>query len=216
MTALKSHSVLKSLGSKQRTIWLAVASAFLGMAVLSAGIGTISASAQAQNSPNNRGPGWHWNQRDFWQPGWMNRPMWRQRGRTGDMRARMQRHWTFMHSDLATKYQGIRSNVPNNAATIAAGGKLYTNHCASCHGKTGMGDGEAGKTLSPSPALLAFMIQRPMAVDEFLLWSIAEGGAQFKTSMPAYKDVLKREEIWKIIAYMRAGFPKVTNSSKSK
>ena len=51
------------------------------------------------------------------------------------------------------------------------------------------------------------MIQRPISVDEYLLWSIAEGGKQFDTEMPAFKDTLAREDIWKIIAYMRAGFP---------
>jgi mono/diheme cytochrome c family protein len=72
-----------------------------------------------------------------------------------------------------------------------------------------MGDGEAGKSLTPSPALLAWMIQRPVAVDEYLLWTISEGGTEFKTGMPAFKDTLSREEIWKIVAYMRAGFPDV-------
>ena len=78
-----------------------------------------------------------------------------------------------------------------------------------------MGDGDAGKALSPSPALLAFMIQRPVAVDEFLLWSISEGGQQFKSDMPAFKGVLKRDDIWKIIAWMRAGFPEVKEDKKS-
>ena len=50
------------------------------------------------------------------------------------------------------------------------------------------------------------MIRRPIAVDEYLLWSASEGGKQFGTDMPAFKDKLSREEIWKIIAYMRAGF----------
>ena len=49
-----------------------------------------------------------------------------------------------------------------------------------------MGNGDAGKALSPSPALLAYMIRRPIAVDEYLLWSISEGGKQFGTDMPAF------------------------------
>jgi mono/diheme cytochrome c family protein len=60
------------------------------------------------------------------------------------------------------------------------------------------------------------MIQRPIAVDEYLLWSIAEGGKQFDTEMPAFKDTLKREEIWKIIAYMRVGFPGNAKSRQGK
>ncbi|MBF2053400.1 MAG: cytochrome c, partial [Candidatus Sericytochromatia bacterium] len=33
----------------------------------------------------------------------------------------------------------------------ANGKKLYTQHCALCHGKTGQGDGMAGKSLKPPP-----------------------------------------------------------------
>ena len=68
-----------------------------------------------------------------------------------------------------------------------------------------MGNGDMGKALSPSPALLAYMIRRPIAVDEYLFWSISEGGKQFGTHMPAFKAKLSREEVWKIIAYMRPG-----------
>jgi hypothetical protein len=64
-----------------------------------------------------------------------------------------------------------------------------------------------GKALSPSPALLAYMITKPIAVDEYLLWSISEGGKQFGSAMPSFKETLPREDIWKIITYMRAGFP---------
>jgi len=34
-----------------------------------------------------------------------------------------------------------------------------------------------------------------------------EGGAPFGTRIPAFKDALSQEQIWQIIAYMRAGFP---------
>ena len=112
-----------------------------------------------------------------------------------------------MHEGVPRAYESARSTVANTDAVIAAGGKLYAEHCASCHGTSGLGDGAAGKSLTPSPALLAYLIQRPISVDPYLLWSIAEGGKAFETGMPAFKDVLSREEIWKVIAYMRAGFP---------
>ena len=55
--------------------------------------------------------------------------------------------------------------------------------------------------------LLTFMIESPDLVDEYLMWTIAEGGAEFGSSMPAYRAFLTQREIWKIVAYMRAGFP---------
>jgi mono/diheme cytochrome c family protein len=144
---------------------------------------------------------------DYWQPLWMQRELWGPGNMPPGMRARLLRHYTFMHYGVQKDYQGAKSAVPSSKEAIAAGARLYGERCASCHGKAGLGDGDAPRSLLPSPALLAFMVQRPIAVDEYLLWSIAEGGKQFDTEMPAFKDTLAREDIWRIIAYMRAGFP---------
>jgi mono/diheme cytochrome c family protein len=59
------------------------------------------------------------------------------------------------------------------------------------------------------------MIRRPISVDEYLLWSIADGGSQFQSQMPAFKDKLLRDDIWQVIAYMRAGFPQVDSQGKA-
>jgi mono/diheme cytochrome c family protein len=144
---------------------------------------------------------------DYWQPLWMQRELWGPGNMPPGMRARLLRQSTYMQYGVQKVYEGAKSTVGNSKETIEAGGKLYGERCASCHGKEGLGDGQAPRSLLPSPALLAFMIQRPISVDEYLLWSIAEGGKQFDTEMPAFKDALAREDIWKIIAYMRAGFP---------
>lgn len=116
-----------------------------------------------------------------------------------------------MHGGLPAEYRGMWSPLKETSEVVRSGGELYNQKCAVCHGTQGMGDGEAAKALNPSPALLAYMIQMPMSVDEYLMWSIAEGGAQFGTNMPAFKDTLSRDEIWKIIAYMRAGFPELAD-----
>jgi mono/diheme cytochrome c family protein len=144
---------------------------------------------------------------DYWQPLWMQRELWGPGTMPPGMRARVLRHYTFMHYGVPTEYHGAKSTVGNSKGVIDEGARIYSQRCAGCHGKRGLGDGDAPRSLLPSPALLAFMIQRPIAVDEYLLWSIAEGGKQFETEMPAFKDTLNRGDIWKIIAYMRAGFP---------
>jgi mono/diheme cytochrome c family protein len=142
-----------------------------------------------------------------WQPLWMQRELWGPGTMPPGMRARLLRHHTYMQYGLQPEYQGAKSTVGNDRLTIEAGASLYAQRCASCHGRQGMGDGDAPRSLLPSPALLAFVIQRPISVDEYLLWSIAEGRKQFDTEMPAFKTILTRDEIWQIIAYMRAGFP---------
>lgn len=153
---------------------------------------------------------------DYWQPLWMQRELWGPGTMPPGMRARLLRHYTFIQYGVQKEYQGTKSTVGNDKQTVDVGAKLYTQRCASCHGKHGLGDGNAPRSLLPSPALLAFMIQRPISVDEYLLWCIAEGGKQFDTEMPAFKDTLTREEIWKIVAYMRAGFPDDAKAPRAK
>lgn len=144
---------------------------------------------------------------DMWRPGWMQRRMWGERHMRGQLSPRMRRHWTYMHLGIPEEYRNARSDIPPTTIVLREGRELYRTHCTSCHGRSGMGDGEAGKALSPSPALLAYLIQRPMAVDEYLMWTISEGGKRFGTDMPAFKGSLSRANIWKIIGYMRWGFP---------
>ncbi len=74
------------------------------------------------------------------------------------MRHRMARHRTFMHQGVPAEYDGARYPHSPDAKTIVEGRTLYQDNCLSCHGIIGIGDGEAGKALSPSPALLAYMI----------------------------------------------------------
>lgn len=135
-------------------------------------------------------------QRDRWGPGRM--------GVT--QHQRMLRHWTFMTEGVPEAYRGAASTVEATPETLALGAELYAAQCAECHGAIGYGDGTEGRGLVPSPALLVYLVQRPMAGDEYLLWAITEGGAAFGTEMPAYKYALTQDEIWSIIAYMRAGF----------
>jgi mono/diheme cytochrome c family protein len=145
--------------------------------------------------------------RDPWMPEWMMREPGGPGPMSPTMMARMLRHAEFLNFGVPAEYEGAQSTVKPDERTIGEGRALYRANCAQCHGANGLGDGEEGRALSPSPAVLAFMITRPISVDPYLLWSVSEGGAQFGSEMPAFKGKLSREEIWKIIAFMRAGFP---------
>jgi mono/diheme cytochrome c family protein len=174
-----------------------------------AGLGALSPSLSWAQADISRPWGW-----DMWDPGWMQRDMWGP-GRMGPgQRQRMLRHWVFMHEGVPDAYRGQSSPIEPTEASIAAGASLYAENCARCHGPTGQGDGEDGRALNPSPALLAYLIRMPMAVDEYLLWTISEGGQPFETDMPAFKDQLAPEEIWQIVAFMRAGFPDAPSSKQ--
>lgn len=144
---------------------------------------------------------------DYWQPEWMMRELWGPDRMSKGMEVRMKRHNAFMQNGVPDDYRAQHAMIPPTPSTIAEGRDIYERHCANCHGGDGMGDGDFANALSPSPALLAYMIRRPIAVDEYLLWSVSDGGTAFGSKMPAFKDKLTRDEIWKVVTYMRAGFP---------
>jgi mono/diheme cytochrome c family protein len=130
------------------------------------------------------------------------------------LRRRMTRHQAFMKDGVPAAYRDARNPMTKTPDTVREGHTLYAENCASCHDASGMGHGDAGLALYPSPALLADLRRMPWAVDEYLLWAISEGGAPFATAMPAFMDTLTREQIWQIITYMRAGFPAIGETGR--
>jgi mono/diheme cytochrome c family protein len=63
--------------------------------------------------------------------------------------------------------------------------------------------------------MLAYLVGQSFAIDQYLLWSIAEGGKPFGTSMPAFKDQLSEEQIFAVVAYLRASLPDLEDSPAS-
>ena len=78
------------------------------------------------------------------------------------------------------------------ASDIANGGKIYRSHCASCHGPTG----KAAMAGAPD-------FDRPGALlqsDRSLLTRIQTG----KRACPGYRGILREQEIFDVIAYIRS------------
>jgi mono/diheme cytochrome c family protein len=182
------------MSPSRKASWLVALLTALVLATVDPG----PAGAQLRDPP----PGW-----DMWDPGWTRRDVWQPERMDRSLRWRMTRHEAFMRDGVPAAYRGARNPLTRTPDTISAGGALYAQECATCHDPVGAGDGDAGQALYPSPALLAHLLRMPQAVDEYLLWAIAEGGDPFGTAMPAFKDVLSQDQIWRIITYMRAGFP---------
>ncbi|MGI9491476.1 MAG: c-type cytochrome [Geminicoccaceae bacterium] len=151
---------------------------------------------------------------DIWDPTWPEHDVWEEEDLDLMMRWRIERHRAYIERGVPEAYRDVSNPVPRLPGNLEGGHALYVEHCASCHDATGQGRGEAGLALYPSPALLAHLIRMPSRVDEYLLWSIADGGEAFATDMPAFKDTLDREKIWHIITYMRAGFPDTGGEAK--
>lgn len=87
------------------------------------------------------------------------------------------------------------------ADEIAAGQDLYNDHCASCHGEKGDGNGAEIPSQSPDPIDFtdqAFMARRS-AHDLFI--STSDG---VSPAMPAFGDQLTESERWEIASYLRS------------
>jgi mono/diheme cytochrome c family protein len=139
---------------------------------------------------------------------------WNFKNLSPEQQQRMIRFSTFVDRRFPEEYAKVENDVGYTVNAIAAGGPLFLAHCSQCHGKSGLGNGDLASALSPSPALLAYMIQQPIAIDQYLLWTISEGGKPFGTAMPAFKNELSREEIWQVVAYLRAGFPAIDDAAR--
>jgi mono/diheme cytochrome c family protein len=89
--------------------------------------------------------------------------------------------------------------VKSNASSIAAGKSLWIEHCSSCHGKSGLGDGSKAaqlKTVPPDFTKAAFQSQP----DGALYFKVSEG----RDDMPAFKKKIPdAEDIWSLVVYMR-------------
>ncbi len=106
------------------------------------------------------------------------------------------------HATIPAEYAQKASPFEADAASIGRGQAIYSQHCATCHGESGMGDGPAGASLDPPASPIAHTSQ--MLADDYLFWRLSEGGASFQTAMPAWKDILSEEQRWDVLHYVRA------------
>lgn len=118
------------------------------------------------------------------------------------------RHNLGVNGQIPAGYLKLRNPLPPTAENAQRGAAVYEAQCSSCHGATGLGDGQASQTLSPRPAQLAWILKVPTKRrDPFMYWSIVDGGQKFGTAMPSYQGKLSHDEIWSVIGYIDARLP---------
>jgi mono/diheme cytochrome c family protein len=120
------------------------------------------------------------------------------------------RHQFYRREGLPAAYRGKTNPLTPSIPFVLAGADDYDLNCAACHGPAGLGNGQPKANIQPAPADLSGSVSDPSIKDDFLYWTIAEGGAQFGTDMPAYKNDLTEHQIWRIMVYMRAAFANQT------
>ena len=126
-------------------------------------------------------------------------------------RSPMPRHELVAEWGVPAPYQGMTNPLQRRKAVLDQGQAIYKQYCAVCHGDSGAGNGIAGRGLSPSPGNLVWLSDVPEKQwDEFMYWTIAEGGTALGTSMPPYRQLLKQDEIWAVTAYIQENIPFVS------
>lgn len=89
--------------------------------------------------------------------------------------------------------------VKSSPESIKAGKDLWSQHCSSCHGKTGLGDGSKAAQLKTQPNDLTVASAQSQS-DGSLFYKVSEG----REDMPSFKKKIPdAEDIWDLVIYMR-------------
>jgi mono/diheme cytochrome c family protein len=89
--------------------------------------------------------------------------------------------------------------VKSNSESIAAGKSLWNQHCASCHGKKGLGDGSKAAQLKTTPQDMTKADYQSQS-DGALYYKISTG----RDDMPSFKKKIPdTEDIWSLVNFIR-------------
>ncbi len=104
-------------------------------------------------------------------------------------------------SEAAVPTVYLNSPLPYSAATVAAGEHTYAEHCVTCHGPYGYGDGPTAASLSVKPADLSRQ-HVGFHTDGTFFWWIGHGKGE--NAMPAFGDMLDAQQRWELVGFLRA------------
>lgn len=97
--------------------------------------------------------------------------------------------------------RNLENPIQINALTIPKAAEIYSQHCVSCHGADGRGDGTEQKVDYSLQSILKTPTQpgnQPLSDGE-LYWKITHGVGQ----MPSFAGKLTDDERWLVVNHMR-------------
>jgi len=106
-----------------------------------------------------------------------------------------------LHENLPPEFAGKRNPLGGDDAVLA-GGRLFRENCASCHGERADGHGPASKGLVPPPANFRGGTVLAEHSDAYLYYRVSTGKPG--TAMPSFRGVLGENERWQVITYLRS------------
>jgi mono/diheme cytochrome c family protein len=101
--------------------------------------------------------------------------------------------------DIPAKYKNMKNPHQGDKSLLRVGKSIYVKHCASCHGKSGLGDGSKAANLKTYPG--------DFSSDEFQ--SYKDGEIYYmsfigRNEMPNFEKKIEYEEDrWAVINYIR-------------
>lgn len=108
------------------------------------------------------------------------------------------------HSDdpvpwpVPAEYKNMKNPVDADAESLEIGKMMYKKRCASCHGKTGLGDGPISKRLETFSGDFSGKKYQSQTDGEHFYKTMFG-----KNEMPGYDGRINDEDIWNMVNYMR-------------
>jgi mono/diheme cytochrome c family protein len=102
---------------------------------------------------------------------------------------------------LLVAAKNLKNPLPTSPGNIAEGQQNFSHYCFACHGLDGQNTGVpfAEAMSPPVPSLASKEVQN--YTDGQLYWVIKNG--LWPSGMPASRGILRDEEIWSIVIYVR-------------
>jgi mono/diheme cytochrome c family protein len=100
--------------------------------------------------------------------------------------------------EVPAEYKTMKNPVAKGDASNKLGLALYTKNCASCHGKTGLGDGVKARALKDFAGDFSGAYYQNQTDGEHF-YKTKFG----RNEMPKYEGKLSDTDIWNIVNYMR-------------
>jgi mono/diheme cytochrome c family protein len=99
---------------------------------------------------------------------------------------------------VPANFKTMKNTIATSDASTKAGLAVFTKNCASCHGKTGLGDGVKARALKTFPGDFT----KPA------FQNLTDGEIFYKTKtgrdeMPKYDGKLSDDDIWNTVNYFR-------------
>jgi len=100
--------------------------------------------------------------------------------------------------EVPGNFKTMKNPIAKGDASTNAGKVLYVKNCASCHGKTGLGDGVKARALKTAAGDLSSAAYQNQTDGEHFYKS------KFgRDEMPKYEGKLSDDDIWNMVNYMR-------------